>query len=336
MSAPTSPYLVQQGFSEESAFGTAIADTGNFTTIVEGAPFGFDPGIFEDKEIKYRNQPYADTNDSFTTEAGGLRVITMNSHPVRRMDLAPYLYSVTQTVSEAAGSPYQKDFDIASTWTQPDFSANAGYFVTLGIKDTIASNHRKWTSCVLKDLTLDVDLTSDPRMMASGNWISGFSSSTSANFNTGTWQPTGQNYYNWAAPTTKTLDSQNIFLLGFSVTFNNNCVRLGNDSSGDAENYSMTMFEITGSLKVLYDTNTDGYLAQWISQTNAALRLTIGTNGNAGYFDMAFPSIEFTGNEQDYTNEVGRVVDLPWKAMGNTTGSDLFNGEIEDGSDFGW
>lgn len=333
--AVLTPYKTQFAFSEEATFGTAIADDQAFTTFIEGEPAQVDPGLVEDKDIKYRNYYYSDTNDSFTSQAGGTRVITMPEHVVRRLDLSPLIYSISQTVAEAATTPYQKDFQIGQSFACPDFSSNAGYFITIGIDDQIANTNKKYTSCVLRTLTLTADLTGDGRLRASGEFISGFTQSTTANFS-GTWAPTAQNYYNFAAPTTKTIAGSNVLLSSFSLTINNNLGRVGNDSSGDAENYIIPMFEVTGSLTVLYDTVTDGALADWIAGTARAIVLDVGTEDQAGYFKITIPNAEYTGNTPDYANNAGQMVTLPFKAMGNTTSNDLIDFEVTDANDFAW
>ena len=55
---------------------------------------------------------------------------------------------------------------------------------------------------------------------------------------------------------TKIIDS-------FSITLNNKAVRLGCDPLGDAQSYALggaEGYEVTGTLNVLYDDNSDGFL----------------------------------------------------------------------------
>ena len=333
-----SPYTTQWGYTDEAEFDNAAGSptasaTSNFTTF-EGPPPSVDYGLTEDRSIKHRGQVFAHAADSYVSLTGGLRVISFSDMIVRQEDLAVLLYLVTQTMDEGETPAFQKDIDIAAGYVCPDFSADAGLFVSLGIKDTVASFHRHFPSCILRTLTLSVDLTGDGRLRASGEFISGFIPDTAINFNTGTWGFNTQTYYNFAAPTNKKIATVNSLMSGFEMTFNNNAGRVGNTATGTAENYKIAIpeFEITGSFTALYDAVTDSTLADFIAGSSRALQFTSGTAASAGYSDFSFPTVKFTGNEQDYANENGRMVTLPWKAMGPT----LFNGQVDDMTDQSW
>lgn len=334
---PSNNYLARWGYSEESTFGTAIADNGTFEAMTSAPPTP-DYGVLQSVDIKHRNQVYADIDDEYTTQAGGLRVLPFGETPIRIEDLGVLLYSVTQSVTENGLSPYQKDYAIGTSWSAPDFSSNGGIFHTVGIRDTIASNHKKFTSCVLRSLTLKYD-PSDGRLMASGEWVSGFQGDVVANF-TGTWAPNTQTYLDFNAPTTKTVGGSNMLTTGWEITINNNVGRVGNDSSGDAENYKIGIpeIEITGSVSTIYDTNSDGFLADFLSGSPRAIAFADGGSGTgtAGYFDINLPSVVFTGNEDDYSQDVGRVVTLPFKAVGDGSTNGLMTAEVSDGVDQSW
>lgn len=336
MAAPTSPLKVRWGFSEETTFGTAIADGGTFTHFE--APSGSIPsvdyGLVDDKDVKHRGYQMADKNDSFTSEAGGTRVFSFSNIIVRQDEAAILLYSVMQNMTEAAADPFKKDLTWASSFSQPDFGGNAGLFHTIGIFDTIASNHRKFTSCILKDLTLAADLNGDGRLRASGTFISGFASSNAANFS-GTWAPSAQAYFNYAAPTTKTLGGANALISAFELTFNNNVERVGNDSSGNAENYSFGELELTGSVTTLYDANTDGFAADMVAGTARAIILDHGSTGVDPALLITMGNCEFTGNDQDYGGPA-RMETLPFKAMLDTSATAGVVIEVSDAIDRSW
>jgi len=333
MAAPNSPYKVRWGFSEETTFGTAIADGGTFTWL-EGPPPTVDYGLTDDKTIKYRGYQSADTNDSFTTTAGGTVVISFSDVVVRQDDAAILLYSVMQNMSEAAGSPFQKDLTWASGFTAPDFGANAGLFHTVGIYDVVASNHRKFTSCVLRSLTLSADLTGDGRLRASGEWVSGFTPSTTANFS-GTWAPSAQAYFNFSAPTTKTIGGTNALMSAFELTFNNNIVRVGNDSSGNAETYSLGELELSGSITALYDAGTDGQTTAFLAGTATPIILIHGSTGVDPAFLWRADKCEYTGNDQDY-GSTARMVTMPFKALLDTSSTAQTIIEVSDAIDRTW
>ncbi len=337
MAAPNTPFKVRWGWFEESAFGTAgVVDTAAFTWL-EGLPPSVDYGLTDDKSIKYRGYQSADTNDSFTSTAGGTVVISFSDVIVRQDEAAILLYSVLQNMTEGAGAGvFQKDLTIASTYAPPDFGADAGLFHTVAIYDVVASNHRLFTSCILRTLTLSADLNGDGRLRASGEFISGFTPVTTANFTDGTkWTPSAQAYFNYAAPTTKTLGGTNILMSAFDFTYNNNAERVGNDSSGDAENYAFGEMEIGGSITALYDPATDHQTTSFLAGTATAIVIDHGSTGVDPALLVTMSKCEHTGNDQDY-GSVARMVTMPFKAMLDTTSNAQTVIEVSDGIDRSW
>jgi len=250
------------GISEESTFMTAIADTGNFEKI-EGPIPTVDPGLLRDNTVKFGDGRMRAVANDHVTSKGGLKVLSFSDMVVRQEDLGYLLYAVCQNVAEGAGTPFEKTYTLANATTQPDFSADAGYFCSVGINDTIASYHRKYTSCILRTLTLSSDLAGDGRLMASGEWITGGVELLTANFNTGTWAYGTQAYFNFHKTPTKKVGGSDIVLLGFDLTINNNAVRVGSAGvGGQAETYALatgdTGYEISGNIKAKFDANTQG------------------------------------------------------------------------------
>jgi hypothetical protein len=307
---------VQWGIAEESTFGTAIADNGSFYRF-DGPVPDPDYGVFHDNEPKnFNSRVLEDTTADFHSEAGGTRVIPFSDVNIQQVQMADLLYGVMQSVSEGAATPWEKTFtwvgEAGTQTTQPDFSANAGHFMTLGIYDPIASNHRKFTSCILRNLTLACDLTGgDGRLKASGEFISGFPNDTTANFS-GTWTSSAAEYYDFTKPTTKTVGAADIVLYGFSITLNNNAVRVGNTSAGSAETYAVgiPMYETTGSLTLKYDAVTDGLIANMIAGTSVAIQLATGTDGADGNLDFLLDECVLTGTPKDYGRPEGQAITI--------------------------
>lgn len=323
------------GISQESTFGTAVADAGTFIQF-EGPPPSIDWGLTQDLGVKNHGYRFADLSTTYNTQSGNLRVLSFSDLLVRRLDLAELLYAVTQTVTEAAGSPFQKDFEIVSTTTQPDFASNAGYFATVAIRGQEANLDRKFTSCILRNLTLNADLTGgDGRLRASGEWVSGFSANTTAEMS-GTWGYNTQYYYDFSSPTAKAIDANDLVLYSWSLTINNNAGRIGNDSSGDAESYKIGIpeYEVTGSLTLKYDDNTKGLLADFLAGTEEAITLSVGSAGAAGYFLINIDNAQYTGHEKDYGEE--EIVTIPFKAMGNGATDEFLDLRVDDGNDQTW
>jgi len=325
------------GFLQESTFGTPQAASSNYTIVETSSMPTIDYGVTQVQDIRHRGQRYADKNDTYVTEKSGTRVISFSDWVVRLEDLSELMYAVTQTVSEGATTPFQKDFDLLTSTTQPDFGSSAGYFATLFIDNITAGQDQIFTSCILKTLTLSANTSDgDGRLMASGEWISGFASNNAATLS-GTPTFNSQTYYEFSAPATQKVSAAvDQVVKDWEITFTNNAVRTGNDSSGDCESYFLGSYDITGSITLKYDTNSDGFLVDWLAGIARAILLDVGSSGSAGFAQFSMTNAEFTGNEQDYANEVGKLVTLPFKAVGNSSTAGLFNGQIDDANDQTW
>lgn len=313
------------GIVEESTFGSPYAQAGVFIQLEADIP---DPdyGVFQDNEPKNHGSRVLEDGQDYTTEKGGTRVIPIQNHIARYKDLAHFFYGVFQSVSENASTPFEKTFtwfgEAGTETTQPDFSADAGYFASIGIQDTIASNHRLFTSCICKSLTVSADLTSgDGRLRTNSEWISGFAALTNANL-TGAWLPMATAYFDFSAPTIKTIGGSDVVLYGFSFTFNNNGVRVGNDTSGDAETYStgIPIYDATGSMTVKYDANTDSLIADMLAGTTRAIQVATGTDGADGNVDFLFDECKILGIPKGYGDPEGQkiTIDFTVKADAST------------------
>lgn len=322
------------GLLEMADFDAAVSATSNHEKM-EGPIPSVEPGIFRDNTVKFGDGRMRAVANDFASAKGGLRVISFSDLVVRLEDLGLLLYLVCQNVSEAATTPYEKTFTLANATTQPDFSANAGAFVQLGIYDTIASYHRAYTGCILRTLTLSADLTGDGLLRASGEFISGFAESTTTNFNTGTWNYNTQTYYNFHTSPTKSIGGADAVLYGFDLTINNNAVRVGSTgANGVCETYAIGIgesgYDISGNIKVKFDSNMQGMFAADRAGTTTAIQLACGTDGASGNFDFTCSSCLVQNVTDDYDNAMGRALDIPFIA--NT--SAVFT--CSDASDRGW
>ena len=302
------------GISLESTFGTAIAVTGNFEKW-EGPIPTVDHGLFRDNTVKFGDGRMRAVANDYVSAKGGTRVLSFSDMVVRHDDLGVLLYLVCQNVAEGAGTPFEKTYTIANATTQPDFSADAGCFVTVGIRDTIASYHRLYESCILRTLTLTCDLAGDGLLRASGEFISGHPESTVANFNTGTWAFSAQNHFNFHVTPVKKISTADIVLYGFDITINNNAVRVGSvNATGDCETYALGEYDISGNIKTKFDVNTQGSFASDIAGTTVPIQIACGTDGATGNFDFTCASCLIQNVADDYENAGGRALDIPFIA----------------------
>ena len=321
------------GISEESEFGLPIDDIGNFEKLNGPIPT-VDKGLYKMNTVKGGDGRMRNASNDFVSQAGGLRVISFSDVILNLEDLGLLLYLVCQNVAEDVGTPYEKTYTLSTSTTQPDFAADAGAFVTVGIFDPIASYHRKYTSCILQTLTLSADLSNDGLLRASGVFISGFTQDTTANFNTGTWNFNTQTLFNLNTLSAKQVLSAEIVLYGFDITINNNAVRVGADSAGGAETYALatteTGYDVTGNIKCKYDTGVQGAFAADIANTSVGIQLATGTDGATGNFDFTAAACILLDTEKDNADVRGQAINIPFMA----NSSAIFT--VSDAQDRAW
>ena len=98
------------------------------------------------------------------------------------------------------------------------------------------------------------------------------------------------------------------------MTINNNAVRVGSAGAGLCEPLSIGQYDITGNIKAKFDANTQGTFAADIAGTTTAIQLACGTDGATGNFDFTCASCLLQDATDDYTNEMGRALDIPFRA----------------------
>jgi hypothetical protein len=328
------------GLSQETTFGTAIADGGAFVQFVDAEiPADVDFGLTRDESMKNRGARVKYFDDNYVTQSGGTRNIPVSNIIPRRTDLAELIYGVMQNVTEAAATPFTKTFILNSTTTQPNFAGNAGYFCSLGIYSPIASFHQKFISAIIKSLELSFDLTGgDGRLKANAEFISGFSASTTANFS-GTWAPVAKSFFDFTNPLTFQIASSDVVCYGFSLSINNNAVRVGNTSAGDCQTYAVGVpnYEVTGSIKVKYDANVQGLLAAMIAGTKTKIQVATGTVGAAGHLDFTLNACELNKHSWEMGQEYGTAVEIGFEAKYDLAGSaNLLTITLSDALDQVW
>ena len=321
------------GYAQEGTFGTATADAGQFWQVLGPMP-SIDRGILIVNEPQFDGSRVNNDINVRHIDEGQLRVISFSDMLVCREDLGELLYGVCQNVSEGGATAYEKTYTIDETTTQPVFSSDAGYFATVAVFDPIAAYHQKYTSCILRTLTLTADLTGDGLLRASGEWISGFAADTTATLS-GTWGYYTQAYYYMNKPTLKQIADVDIVLYGFDLTISNNAVIMSTDSSGNAESYHLPSYSVTGNLKVKYDTAVQGLLADHIAGTDREIQIATGTDGATGNFDFLLPACTFSGYDKDYGEVRGQAINLPFTANRKAAG-DLAIITVSDGLDQSW
>lgn len=338
-----SPSETKVGIAEELTFGTAIADAGTFFPfeIPPGDVPEPDYGLMIDHEPRSTKSRVLEEGMGYTTEYGGVRVIPVSNHIVRAGDLADIIYgSGWDLDSEAVGTPFEKIFSLSGSagtaTTPPDFTSNAGYFATIGIYDPIASNHRKFRSCVCRMWELSFDLTGgDGRLRANHEWISGFATADTANFS-GTWDYRTQLYYNFHDLTLKSVDGSDVVIYSFNLRFENGAQRIGTDTSGQAETYDFPFYRLTGSITMKYDSVTDGLIANQIDGLDDVdINIACEADGDAGNLEFTINDTYVRGAPKSY-DDTGQRITLEFEAQADSSTGNLATIEFSDAVERSW
>ena len=142
-------------------------------------------------------------------------------------------------------------------------------------------------------------------------------------------------YFQFASPTTKQINSVDIIMLGFELNFNNNAIRVGNDSSGDCETYQLGPYECTGSITCIWDAATDSLIADFIAGTTRKIQIAVGSAGVAGHLDFTIEAAKFTGASKDYGRPEGQAITLPFDCRHDGT-NPIITVTLSDANDQGW
>ena len=144
------------GYAAETTFGTALADNTAFKRIKfpKGTKVEI-PVVNTDMDTNRSVRQLA-TTDVHTDNVTGPVKITVSEIIVHKTIFADMLYSLLQNkVSEGLTPLFLKQFKVHAS--QPDFTANAGYFFTLAWKGPVTAKHIKFTSCIVKSMEISFD-----------------------------------------------------------------------------------------------------------------------------------------------------------------------------------
>lgn len=332
---------VQIGIVQEATFGTVMADATNFNGIVSAAEPGIniaefdeitiEPGLTQVIEPRYREKPLKYSDDVFTSQTGGTRVITISGIVARRIDIAEFLYAFFQNVTEGAVTPYTKTYEFQAG--RVAFSANAGYFCTIAVKNQITGDDEKYVSCICSELKFSSDnVGGDGRLRMDAIFISGFSISENATLS-GTFVPSTQNYFDFNKPTVKQINSLDLVLYKWEINFKNNAKRVSNDFNGDAEEYFYNNpMEATWSLTTKYDANTQALKTDYLAGTKRSLQIATGSAGVAGHLDFDFDENILTSVAR--VEQEGQALDVAGEVTYDGTNMPTIT--LSDGKDQTW
>ena len=338
--------------AQEDTFGTARSDatawaTGNQDGVICLQPTGdLSPadlgGVVRNSEIRAHGQRVKKHTDVFVSQDGSFVTMPFEVLPTRH-DIDWLLMGVMQDIeSEAASGTFAKVFSLDRDTTQPDFGAissayDEGLLMTVTLDDPIASENDQLKSAIISELTL----SSDPgnyggRLVASGNFYSGFSLSHDNNLAPASTIVPDTDYYNHSLLTTKTIVSAEMVVNSWSITINNNAQRIGSSATGNAQSYAIGVpeYSVTGEMAIKYDSTTKDVVDDFLSGTDRLITLGYGSGGSDGNLLIKCNAV-YTGHVKEFGGDSGMFLTIPFEAVDDGT-NDALQVTVENGLDRAW
>ena len=300
------------GYSRESTFGTPIADGGAFKEMIVPRGVFIDPVVVKSDLDQNRSSRVIQLADLFNDNFTGPVLCTVPEMICTKDRFADMLFACTQNkVSEGlTGVGFSKVFNLHSS--QPDFTANAGYFFTLGWRGPVAAKHLKITSCIVRKMEIDIDksATGEKNLVYLKNVeIIGKKLATGSTFS-GTWTaPAIAGVFNSHAFVFTDITNSNATpaWLKFNLKLENGAKALDRDTDGTPKTWYLDPPRIgMASIHMEHwyngDAATRDFLAALVGNTNLNAKLVTGTADTNGYLSINWYGV-VQGNPQSSDNK---------------------------------
>lgn len=320
--------------AEESTFGTAITTQTAFKELlITDIPQIDWGGVVRDEAKKSDGKRVLSNKDVFLQTAGGEYTVSVAGILTdNTADLL--LYGVMQdltgaTPGEAATTPFAKVFE----WDGSTTGVSSGYpskFFTLNGYNPSTSEHWQVKSAIVKTLAINADPgTNGGRASFTATFYSGFAPTLTGLTVTPTdWTAPATDFYIFQNLNTKAVNgtTDNLVLGSFSISFENNVKRIGNDSSGGPQYYVYAGggndFVVTGELSAKYDNNTKDEIDSFLTNPQGGsaerqiyIRWGDGSADGTLLFDV---NALYTGNSIDFGADTV-MVSLPFSGVDDGT-----------------
>ncbi len=295
----------------------------------------FAGGLVTDRTLRTGQQVKKGT-DHFVSEKGSTKSFNFEWVCSHKEGIQILLEMITENTS----SPYA----LAGNH-EPEIYKNAaatGKLATIILKNldsgASATQFRTMHSAALTNLSFSMDATSNGgRLVASGTFVSGYVVDTASSSVTNGHAQTAfvKTIYDC---TTKTISGSDVVVKAFNMDIANPAIRVGyQGGNGEPELYSRAG-EITcgGSITVLYDGTSDGFLATFLTNPAAGgaageAPIVLSDNATVGSGNFAFEVLQavFTGHNLSIEGaEEGMMLELPYE--GTAIGAEnLFRVDID-------
>ena len=293
---------VQFAFKEQSAWGTAEADSSNVNGILtEG--FGVNSKINFIDFLSGRSQRYKHYDDIRVNQKGVVYETDNFKTPAIKTQLDYFLYGIFQNVVETAnGSNYQKTFTFPQT--QPDFTVNGGKFYTVWAKQPVMNTSQRINDAMFSELSLNCAPDNEGILWIETNY--------KARDHTDLADPTGTVTYPDISEfffydlSKAQIDSTNLVLSKLKINIKNNAKRIGIDS-GKFKTFCLPRYIIELEIQMLYDSLAQTLMSYAKNGTATSFEFQWGMANNDGYLNISgnakiSQAVNFDRQEENYVN----------------------------------
>ena len=280
----------QWGYLYESTFGTANADSANYKLVKFPRGTKIETNVVLSDLGHNRSARQPESADIHVDNYSGPVRVTVPDFVISKDRLSDFYYACLQNkVSEGAAANYAKVFK--PHLSQPDFTANAGYFFTLVHISPVTGKSELVTSCIVKEFGFDLDKTGtgDANLGKSSLVILG-KSLTLGKTLTGSFVSQGTSYYNAHDYTYNYNDSTALAWQKFSLRIDNGAEPLDKDTDGTPKSWALKWGSDWGKVDLThwYNADTTGTVVNLMADRKAGtVRLNsiststaVGTDGN--------------------------------------------------------
>ncbi len=322
-----SPGEMKYQMAEATTFKTGIPDATAAVELSSGI-LTFTPDNKLVRPDRFRGQNWPDVFDLSNNDNGSLSMVT-GEMPALKTEIPDFLYMMMQNVSEAV-DPFQKTFTYSAP--SPDFTVNAGYFMTFWSKGPVAANSEKIDSVIGEKLefTLSPDANDgNLHMNFTGKGI-GYSRVADPS---GALTKSVQTKFSFFDLATFTLDSTPVILQEWKMTLENEIIAVGFDGSGNVQTLWIKP-KVTSEVKGIWDAGMRTALGKFDSGAETVLVVDWGSTGADGFLGFNLHGVIDDGN---HAEDSVRNVNVTIAGASDLTNTEaMLTAEICDNVDRSW
>lgn len=323
-----SPGEMVYQMAEAAVFGTAIADDQVAVELSCGI-LTFNPDNKLVRPDRYRGQNWPDVFDLSNNTDGSLPTVS-GEMPVLKTEIADFLYMMIQAGAESDTTPYQKTF--AYVAPSPDFTVNAGYFMTFWGKAPVASVSETIGTVIGQKLELTLSPDANDGNLHMNFTGLGIDYSRVSN-PTGELTKSVQTRFSFFDIANCKLDTTDVILQELKLTLENEIIPVGFDGSGNIQTFALKPM-VTAEVKGIWDAGMRAQQGKFDSGAETFLTIDWGATGVDGFLSFILHGVIDDGN---HAEDSVRGVNVTISGASDLTNTEaMLVAEIADATDRTW